>query len=111
MSKHLFCTMGFRGESTEHVLCDRHLQALVSESPLSDAEQVFPADDDCECETCAQESARPTQPCPEDAGVEVISGPPVGTYAFTARMMAELGIMSGDEADQWKDAMKDGLFD
>lgn len=31
-----------------------------------------------------------------------------GTYAFTARLLAELGIMSGDEADEWKDAMKDG---
>lgn len=30
-----------------------------------------------------------------------------GTLAFTARLLAEMGIMSGDEADEWKDAMKD----
>lgn len=37
--------------------------------------------------------------------------PPLGTYACTARMMVELGFMSGEEADIWKDRMKDGLFD
>lgn len=31
-----------------------------------------------------------------------------GTYAFTARLLAESGIMTGDEADAWKDTMKDG---
>lgn len=30
-----------------------------------------------------------------------------GTYAFTARLLAQCGIMTGDEADQWKDEMKD----
>lgn len=39
------------------------------------------------------------------------SDPPVGTYASTARLLAELGVMSGDEADAWKDAMKDSSFD
>lgn len=37
----------------------------------------------------------------------VASEPPIGSYAATARMLAELGIMSGDEADAWKDEMKD----
>lgn len=39
-------------------------------------------------------------------------GPIPGTYAFTARLLAESGFMSGDEADEWKDMMKDrDLFD
>jgi len=33
--------------------------------------------------------------------------PPRGTYAATARMLFETGFMSGDEADAWKDMMKD----
>lgn len=33
--------------------------------------------------------------------------PPVGTYAATARLLAECGVMSGDEADEWKEMMKD----
>lgn len=33
---------------------------------------------------------------------------PVGSYAATARALVEMGIMTGDEADSWKDAMKDG---
>lgn len=37
-------------------------------------------------------------------------GPQPGTYAFTARMMVEGGFMSGDEADRWKDEMKDGVY-
>ncbi|HEY8095903.1 MAG TPA: hypothetical protein VIE65_07365 [Methylobacter sp.] len=36
-----------------------------------------------------------------------VNMPPVGTLAFTARLLAECGIMSGDEADEWKDSMKD----
>src|SRR5882672_2969824 len=31
-----------------------------------------------------------------------------GTYAYTAWLMASTGMMSGDEADAWKDQMKDG---
>ncbi len=34
--------------------------------------------------------------------------PMPGTYAFTARLLAQSGIMTGDEADAWKDMMKDG---
>lgn len=38
--------------------------------------------------------------------------PQPGTYAFTARLLAEAGLMSGEEADEWKDMMKDGeLFE
>lgn len=37
--------------------------------------------------------------------------PRPGTYAFTSRVMVDLGLMSGDEADRWKDEMKDGLWD
>lgn len=33
--------------------------------------------------------------------------PPPGTYAYRAWMMAKSGAMSGDEADAWKDRMKD----
>jgi len=33
--------------------------------------------------------------------------PKPGTLAFTARLLAEHGIMSGEEADAWKDAMKE----
>jgi len=33
--------------------------------------------------------------------------PQPGTYAHTARMVVEMGFMDGDEADAWKDEMKD----
>ena len=33
--------------------------------------------------------------------------PPVGSRAATARMLAQSGVMTGDEADRWKDEMKD----
>jgi hypothetical protein len=36
------------------------------------------------------------------------SEPPVGTWAATARMMVQCGLMTGDEADAWKDEMKEG---
>lgn len=48
----------------------------------------------------AQEEAR-------ESYKEAMAGPEPGTYAYTARALVELGIMSGDEADQWKDEMKD----
>jgi len=38
-----------------------------------------------------------------------VEGPIPGTYAYTARILADLGIMSGEEADDWKDRMKDGM--
>ena len=34
-------------------------------------------------------------------------GPLPGTYAYTARLLVECGLMDGDEADAWKDEMKD----
>lgn len=37
--------------------------------------------------------------------------PPPGTFASVARMLASCGIMSGEEADEWKDRMKDGFYD
>jgi hypothetical protein len=37
--------------------------------------------------------------------------PQPGTYAFTSRILVDLGIMSGDEADAWKDEMKERSFD
>jgi hypothetical protein len=33
--------------------------------------------------------------------------PPVGSYAATARMLVEIGVMTGDEADRWKDEQKE----
>ena len=36
------------------------------------------------------------------------NGPEPGTYAYTARFLAASGIMDGDEADRWKDEMKEG---
>jgi hypothetical protein len=36
-------------------------------------------------------------------------GPPVGTYAYTAWLMAQSG-MDPDEADAWKDEMKERDF-
>lgn len=36
--------------------------------------------------------------------------PPVGSWASVARMMVQGGFMSGDEADRWKDEMKEGGF-
>jgi hypothetical protein len=37
--------------------------------------------------------------------------PPVGSWASVARMMAETGMMTGDEADRWKDEMKERDMD
>lgn len=42
-----------------------------------------------------------------DLDGEAYAGPPVGTYAHTAWLMAQCGIMDGDEADRWKDEMKE----
>lgn len=38
--------------------------------------------------------------------------PPVGTYAATARMMADMAPVDGDPDfwDRWKDEMKDGML-
>lgn len=33
--------------------------------------------------------------------------PMPGTFAFTARLLAQSGLMSGEEADEWKEAMKE----
>lgn len=33
--------------------------------------------------------------------------PQPGTLAFTAMLLADSGIMTGEEADRWKDEMKD----
>jgi len=45
---------------------------------------------------------------PDPIHDEEYKGPPVGTYAYTAWLMARCGIMDGDEADRWKDEMKEG---
>lgn len=34
--------------------------------------------------------------------------PEPGTYAYTARFLAASGLMTGEEADAWKDAAKEG---
>lgn len=36
-----------------------------------------------------------------------IPEPPRGSWAETARMLVRHGVMTGDEADRWKDEMKD----
>ena len=46
--------------------------------------------------------------CPMDPLPEPPAGMMPGTYAYTAWFMAQTGMMTGDEADQWKDQMKDG---
>jgi len=47
---------------------------------------------------------------PDDEHKEVpYKGPPVGTYAYTAWLMAQSG-MDPDEADAWKDEMKERDF-
>ena len=50
------------------------------------------------------------EPDPDLDGEEY-AGPPVGTYAHTARFLAQSGIMDGDEADRWKDEMKEADMD
>lgn len=40
----------------------------------------------------------------------VPSEPPVGSWASIARMLVADGLMSGDEADAWKDEMKEGMI-
>ncbi len=43
---------------------------------------------------------------------EFCSEPRPGTYAFTARLLYQSGLMTGEEADWWKDEMKErDLFD
>lgn len=49
--------------------------------------------------------ARPALP-PELAA---FARPLPGTAAYTARALFEAGVMTGDEADAWKDACKDGF--
>ena len=46
----------------------------------------------------------------EEEEVQLPRGPMPGTYAHTARMLAESGTMTGDEADAWKDMMKEGEY-
>jgi|SRR5579863_377674 len=43
----------------------------------------------------------------DDESGELERGPMPGTYAFTARMLAQSGLMTGDEADRWKDEQKE----
>jgi hypothetical protein len=38
---------------------------------------------------------------------QIRRGPEPGTFAFTARLLVEAGITDGDEADRWKDEMKE----
>ena len=45
----------------------------------------------------------------EEIEAEPYAGPPVGTYAQTAWLMAQSG-MDPDEADRWKDEMKEQNF-
>lgn len=45
--------------------------------------------------------------CPQDPLPEPPAGMMPGTYAYTAWLMAKTGMMTGDEADRWKDQMKD----
>lgn len=53
-------------------------------------------------------------PCPPalptDANPDVFFGPLLGTWAFTARIMAE-GDDSGFDWDRWKDEMKEHDWD
>jgi hypothetical protein len=48
----------------------------------------------------------------DNAPLPVLPEPPAGmipgTFAYTAWFMAQSGMMTGDEADRWKDQMKDG---
>lgn len=37
--------------------------------------------------------------------------PPFGSFAAVAHMLAESGLMTGEEADEWKDAQKDASMD
>lgn len=48
--------------------------------------------------------------CSYDSNAPAIpTGPMPGTLAWTAKMMVEIGVMTGEEADAWKDEMKDAL--
>lgn len=98
MGKHILVITTRDGDSEDlGVFCDAHLGEILDGSPLSDSESVRDADDDVECQCCRSAEKRERQ-----------SGPPMGTFVFTARMMAEMGMMTGDEADRWKDEMKEG---
>jgi hypothetical protein len=83
---------------------------MAHTSPCAFGCDQFPCYED-KCPACraaidASEDAR------EARKEAMLREPPIGTYAFTARMLVECGIMTGDEADDWKDQMKehDGPF-
>lgn len=58
--------------------------------------------------TCHDEDGHDGEPCTcsERSRYE----PQPGTYAYTARLLAQSGLMSGEEADRWKDEMKEGGY-
>lgn len=55
---------------------------------------------------CRDEDGHDGEGCTCGTRVE----PPVGSWASVARMMVQGGFMSGDEADRWKDEMKEGGY-
>jgi hypothetical protein len=81
------------------------------------------------CTTCEEFTRESTEPDAEEydcpaCGEDTVMGaeqallvgafdisapnePPIGSWAATARMMAQSGVMTGEEADRWKDEMKD----
>jgi hypothetical protein len=64
----------------------------------------------CE-EVYDQDTAEMLRRVEEEPDIEV-SGPPIGTYAFTARMMAGPNPTQEEAEfwDRWKDEMKEGLY-
>jgi hypothetical protein len=58
---------------------------------------------------CRDEDGHDGEDCTCAADIERCYPQP-GTYAFTAWMMAKSGMMTGDEADRWKDDMKEGGY-
>lgn len=50
----------------------------------------------------------PKVPLPDEPELQIVPvSPPPGSWAETARIMVELGIMGGEEADAWKDQEKE----
>lgn len=100
--------------ASQRVLCECCFKAEGIDGSLLVVENIYPYKQNCHgCDKQLVVSRNddfwpelfPKQ-TPDPARLE----PQIGTLAFTARLMVGLG-MDGDEADRWKDEMKDRMWE
>jgi hypothetical protein len=91
---------GFTGLSDAEQICDTVAEAEQRLTALIEYEGYRPV-------TEAEAQDLITN-CPQDPLPEPPAGMVPGTLAYSAWLFAQTGLMTGDEADEWKDRMKDG---